>query len=118
MKDSSWLQKNKIQLIVGWSDLENKSSISHLFLKGLIKGFDNIKFLGKQVDIPEIISLSDVSILPTYYREGTPRFLLESMAMKKPIITTKMPGCDHLIYNNENGILIKPRSIDAREKYK
>jgi glycosyltransferase involved in cell wall biosynthesis len=38
------------------------------------------------------------------------------MAMKKPIITTKMPGCDHLIHNNENGILIKPRSVDAIEK--
>ena len=38
------------------------------------------------------------------------------MAMKKPIITTKMPGCDHLIDDNKNGILIKPKSIDAIEK--
>ena len=38
------------------------------------------------------------------------------MAMKKPIITTKIPGCDHLIHNNENGILIEPRSVNAIEK--
>lgn len=110
-------KKNKIQLlIVGWFDENNKSSLNQNSLNDLIKGCDNIKFIGKQRDIPEIISVIDVSILPTYYREGTPRFLLESMAMKKPIITTKMPGCDHLIHNNENGILIEPRSVDAIEK--
>lgn len=110
-------KKNNIQLlIVGWFDDNNESSLNQNSLSNLIRGYDNIKFLGKQIDIPEIISLTDVSILPTYYREGTPRFLLESMAMRKPIITTKMPGCDHLIHNNENGILIEPRSFDAIEK--
>jgi glycosyltransferase involved in cell wall biosynthesis len=110
-------KKNTIQLlIVGWFDKNNKSSLNEKSLNNLICGCDNIKFIGKQSNIPEIIALSDVSILPTYYREGTPRFLLESMAMKKPIITTKMPGCDHLIKNNENGISIKPRSVDAIEK--
>ena len=110
-------KNNKIQLlIVGWFDENNNSSLNKNSLKNLIQGYENIKFLGKQSDIPEIISLADVSILPTYYREGTPRFLLESMAMKKPIITTKMPGCDHLINNNENGILIEPRSVKAIEK--
>tara|TARA_B110000259_G_C13873619_1_gene345853 strand:- start:264 stop:773 length:510 start_codon:yes stop_codon:yes gene_type:complete len=107
-------KKNKIQLlIVGWFDEDNESSLNQNYFNSLIEGYDNIKFLGRQSDIPEIISLVDVSILPTYYREGTPRFLLESMVMKKPIITTKMPGCDHLIMNNKNGVLIKPRSIGA-----
>jgi len=110
-------KKNKIQLIiVGWFDEQNNSSLNQNSLSDLIQGYDNIKFIGKQSDIPEIISLIDVSILPTYYREGTPRFLLESMVMKKPIITTKMPGCDHLIRNNENGILIEPKSVQAIEK--
>ena len=27
-----------------------------------------------------------------------------------------MPGCDHLVLNNENGILIEPRSVDAIDK--
>ena len=110
-------KKNKIQLIiVGWFDDFNNSSLNQNALQNLIQGFDNIKFLGKQHDIPEIISLSDVSILPTYYREGTPRFLLESMAMKKAIITTRMPGCDHLIYKNKNGLLIQPKSVQSIEK--
>lgn len=107
-------KKNKLQLlIVGWFDDNNESSLNQNSLNEMIRGFENIKFLGKQDNIPEIISLADVSILPTYYREGTPRFLLESMAMKKPIITTKMPGCDHLIQNNKNGLIIEPKSVDA-----
>ena len=109
-------KKNKIQLlIVGWFDVFNNSSLNQISLQKLIQGFDNIKFLGKQHDIPEIISLSDISILPTFYREGTPRFLLESMAMKKPIITTRMPGCDHLILKNKNGLLIQPKSVQSIE---
>ena len=109
--------KYSIQLlVVGWFDVNNESSLNQESLNNLISGYDNITFLGKQSDIQEIIALSDVSILPTYYREGTPRFLLESMAMRKPIITTKMPGCDHLVRNNENGILIDPKSVDAIEK--
>jgi len=27
-----------------------------------------------------------------------------------------MPGCDHLIIDNKNGVLIKPRSINAIEE--
>ena len=109
-------QKNKIQLlIVGWFDEFNKSSLNQMTLQNSTKGFDNIKFLGSQHDIPEIISLSDISILPTFYREGTPRFLLESMAMKKPIITTRMPGCDHLICENKNGLLVHPKSVQSIE---
>jgi len=98
-------------LLVGWSDEENPSSVQPAKLQELVGNFENIKFLGKRSDVDLLIGLSDVSILPTYYREGTPRFLLESMAMTKAIITTNMPGCNHLIPNNKNGELIEPKSI-------
>lgn len=98
-------------LLVGWSDAENPSSVKPEELKELIKEVNNIKFLGKRSDVDLLLALSDVSILPTYYREGTPRFLLESMAMGKAIITTDMPGCNHLIPTGENGELIQPKSV-------
>jgi glycosyltransferase involved in cell wall biosynthesis len=98
-------------LLVGWSDVENPSSVKPEELQELIKDNSNIKFLGKRSDVDLLLSLSDVSILPTYYREGTPRFLLESMAMGKAIITTDMPGCNHLIPIGENGELIQPKSV-------
>lgn len=100
-------------LLVGWSDEENPSSVTPKEMQELTKDYNNIKFLGKRSDVDLLLALSDVSILPTYYREGTPRFLLESMAMGKAIITTDMPGCNHLIPTGENGELIKPKSVSA-----
>lgn len=98
-------------LIVGWSDDENPSSVSKVELETYINGNPNIIYLGKRSDVELLLKISDVSILPTYYREGTPRFLLESMIMKKALITTDMPGCNHLIADNKNGLLIQPRSV-------
>lgn len=102
-------------LIVGWSDLENPSAIKTNELKELIKDITSISFLGKRSDIEFLLGISHVSILPSYYREGTPRFLLESMLMNNAIITTDMPGCNHLILNDENGILIKPKDVKEIE---
>ena len=103
-------------LLVGWSDVENPSSVLPSELDNLIEGYDSIQFLGKRSDIDLLLCVSQISILPTYYREGTPRFLLESMAMHNAIITTKMPGCDHLVPDNKNGLLIEPKSIGAIKK--
>lgn len=97
-------------LIVGWSDTENPSAVSANELKLLIKNSPRINFLGKRSDVQNLLAISHVSILPTYYREGTPRFLLESMVMKNAIITTDMPGCNHLVSKGENGLLIEPKS--------
>ena len=105
-----------ILLLVGWSDVENTSSVLPSEIENLIKGYDSIRFLGKRSDIDLLLCVSQISILPTYYREGTPRFLLESMVMHNAIITTKMPGCDHLVFGNNNGLLIEPKSIGAIKK--
>lgn len=95
----------KIELtIAGWSDDLNPESYSEKDLRNF-KQKQFTKFLGRRDDIAELINESDVCILPTLYREGTPRFLLEAMACAKPIITTNMPGCDHLV--NNNGYLIE-----------
>ena len=109
--------KKKVNLIiVGWSDTENPSAIKPIYLSELTEKYDFIKFLGKRSDINDLLTISHVAILPTFYREGTPRFLLESMAMGMPIITTDMPGCSHLIPNSKNGILIKPKNVNAIER--
>ncbi|PQB04249.1 glycosyltransferase family 4 protein [Aureitalea marina] len=103
---------SKLQL-VGWSDPQNPSAISEQWLKDYTRAYPGIKVLGKRSDIPELIKQADVCVLPTRYREGTPRFMLESMAMAKPIITTNMPGCDHLIPKGKNGILVEPNDQPA-----
>jgi glycosyltransferase involved in cell wall biosynthesis len=51
--------------------------------------------------------------LPTYYREGLPRVLMEAGACARAVVTTDMPGCRHVVRHGENGLLVPPRDADA-----
>lgn len=102
----------KINLLAaGWIDTQNPDSFTEKDIEKFSQ-VEGVHFLGKRSDIPELLAFSDIAVLPTFYREGTPRFMLEAMAMKKPIITTDMPGCNHLIPADKNGKLIQPRSVE------
>jgi N,N'-diacetylbacillosaminyl-diphospho-undecaprenol alpha-1,3-N-acetylgalactosaminyltransferase len=57
-------------------------------------------------DLKEILSLADVVALPSYYREGVPRVLLEAMALGKPIVTTDNVGCREVVDQGRNGYLV------------
>ena len=96
-------------LIVGSPDFDNPRSITQEFIN-TFKVNSCIKFLGERNDIPELLSLSDCFIFPSYYREGVPRSILEALAMSLPIITTNMPGCNITVIDSYNGFLIEPRS--------
>lgn len=61
-------------------------------------------------DINVFEALSDIMVLPSYYREGCPRTLLEGLSMAKPIITTDHPGCRETIDEAKNGYLIPIRN--------
>lgn len=68
-----------------------------------------IVYHGRQKNVPEFLSKSDIFVLPTYYREGIPRSILEALSVGMPIITTNTPGCRETVKNLENGFLIKPQ---------
>ena len=52
-------------------------------------------------------------VLPTYYREGIPRILLEAASMRKPIVTTNIPGCKEIVEDGVNGFLVPPKNSKA-----
>lgn len=66
---------------------------------------NNVHFLGFKSNIKDYMIASDVVILPSYYREGVPRSLLESLALDKIIITTNRPGCKETVLDDWNGKL-------------
>ncbi|MDA8226632.1 MAG: glycosyltransferase family 4 protein [Desulfitobacterium hafniense] len=71
---------------------------------------------GYRKDIPELLSVSDVFVLPSY-REGLPRSIIEAMAMGKPVIATNIRGCREEVFHGENGFLIeKEKSSELYEK--
>jgi glycosyltransferase involved in cell wall biosynthesis len=78
------------------------------------RGIPNtIRYLGQRNDVPALLALSDIFVLPSYYREGLPRVLLEAGAMGLPLITTEMPGCCETVQPGWNGLLVPPRDSSA-----
>jgi glycosyltransferase involved in cell wall biosynthesis len=65
---------------------------------------------GEVADVRPHIAACHVYVLPSY-REGTPRSVLEAMAMGRAVITTDAPGCRETVVEGENGFLVPPRAI-------
>ena len=63
--------------------------------------------------MPEILNGSDCVVLPSYYREGVPRSLLEAAATGKPIITTNSVGCKEVVDEGYNGFKCNPKDIQC-----
>ena len=72
-----------------------------------------IVYHGKQNNVAEFLYYSDVFVLPTFYREGVPRSILEALSVGLPVITTNSPGCKETVIQGENGILIEPQDLDS-----
>ncbi len=75
-----------------------------------------IEYLGKTTDVRPVIESSSIYVLPSYYREGVPRSILEAMAMGRPIITTDAPGCRETVEEGVNGFLVPVRNSEALAK--
>jgi glycosyltransferase involved in cell wall biosynthesis len=71
-----------------------------------------ITYHGFKKNVENYLTNSDVFVLPTYYREGIPRSILEALSIGMPIITTNTPGCKETVLRNENGILIEPKQLN------
>ncbi|HEY7867084.1 MAG TPA: glycosyltransferase, partial [Psychromonas sp.] len=65
-----------------------------------------VRFLGRREDVKALLAVADVFVLPTYYREGVPRVLLEASAMGLALIATDMPGCKDVVIDDYNGKLV------------
>ena len=96
--------------LVGWID-DNPDSIEQ---QELDKWVDDglLNFWGKLSDVQPAIAASSIYVLPSY-REGTPRTVLEAMAMGRPIITTDAPGCRETVIDGYNGYLVPVQDKDA-----
>lgn len=95
--------------LVGWID-NNPDAISQRELDKWIAD-ETVRFYGKLDDVRPAIAESSVYVLPSY-REGTPRTVLEAMAMGRAVITTDAPGCRETVIDGENGFLVPIKSVD------
>jgi glycosyltransferase involved in cell wall biosynthesis len=98
--------------LLGERDVRNPNAVSKADLErwqqaGIVKWFGAVE------DVRQFLAAADVVVLPSYYREGIPRSLLEAAAMGKPIITTDAVGCREAVDHGKTGLLVPPRDVAA-----
>jgi glycosyltransferase involved in cell wall biosynthesis len=96
--------------LVGWLD-ENPNAIDQCELDTWVNA-GTLNFLGRLSDVRPAIEACSVYVLPSY-REGTPRTVLEAMAMGRAVITTDAPGCRETVVDGDNGFLVPVKTVDA-----
>ena len=94
--------------LVGWLD-ENPDAITQAELDTWLET-GVLNYLGQLKDVRPAIAQCSCYVLPSY-REGTPRTVLEAMAMGRPIITTDAPGCRETVVDGENGFLVPVKLV-------
>lgn len=91
--------------------LGKEASITKEDLKDYIDNKDII-FYGSTNDVRSYLSDCDLLALPSTYREGLPRSILEAMAMARPVIAYKNVGVNECVFYDETGMLIEPKNIN------
>lgn len=70
-----------------------------------------IEYLGETLDVRPFLAKADCVVLPSYYREGLSRLLMEAASMETPIITTNQLGCQEVVDNGRTGLLCELRNV-------
>ncbi|NPV51878.1 MAG: glycosyltransferase family 4 protein [Candidatus Methanofastidiosum sp.] len=96
--------------IVGYFDT-NPSAIKEEEIQDYIRN-GIIEYLGSTDDVRPFLERCSVFVLPSYH-EGTPKSVLEAMAMGRAIITTDAPGCRETVINGVNGFLVPVKNAGA-----
>ncbi|MFX1282941.1 MAG: glycosyltransferase family 4 protein [Promethearchaeota archaeon] len=99
----------KIHLLIvgdGPDELLLKNKVIEMELENFVT------FIPFTREVVNIYERSDLLILPSLYKEGLPNVILESLAMKTPVIASNIGGISEVVYNGENGYLIEPGDVD------
>ncbi len=105
-------QLNAKLLLVG--DGPEYSSIYQLVRKlGLT---DDVLFLGKQKNVNDLFSISDLKLLMSE-KESFGLVLLEAMSCEVPCIGTNVGGIPEVIKHNETGFIVELGDTDRAAAY-
>lgn len=99
-------------LFVLWGDIEEDNPETLTAQQMRDAEHDGFRWMGWCDTVREAQFAADIATLPSY-REGTPRAMLEAMAMAKPIVTTLAPGCEALVDEGRNGFLVPVQDANA-----
>lgn len=92
-------------VLVGGFDPGNPAAIPESQLRSWNKE-GIVEWWGQRSDMANVLAQAHIACLPSYYREGIPKSLLEAAACGLPIVTTDAPGCREVVEDGVNGLLV------------
>lgn len=102
-------------VLVGEPDYGNPSSITKREFE-MLKSNKALECTGYKSDVANLLKKADVFCLPSYYREGLPRVLVEACSCGLVLLTTDTIGCRESI-RDKNGFLFQPRDVNSLVNY-
>ena len=100
----------KIKLLLVGALEENLDPLSSLIIEKMRKNSQIIE-VGFQNDVRPYFGIANCLVFPSY-REGFPNVVLQAGAMELPSIVTNISGCNEIITNNKNGIIVEPKDVN------
>lgn len=97
-------------MLVGWFEREQGSITEEH--ENFFRNNDSVSYVGYKKDVRPYLAGADALVFPSY-REGFPRVVLEAGAMGLPSIVTDINGCNEIIAEGENGVIIPPRDKNS-----
>ena len=83
--------------------------------KLLISSQDKIILAGYQNDVRPFFAISNSLVFPSY-REGFPNVVMQSGSMGLASIVTDINGCNEIIQNNYNGIVVPTKDVQSLKR--
>jgi glycosyltransferase involved in cell wall biosynthesis len=80
-----------------------------------IQNNSHIISTGFQSDVRPYLAISDIFVFPSY-REGFPNVVMQAGAMELPCIVTDINGCNEIIEDDVNGLIIPPKDEKALQE--
>ena len=71
-----------------------------------------VQWLGHRDDVSELLKSAHVVCLPSYYREGLPKALLEGAAAGRALIASRVAGCLEVVTDGVTGLVVEPRDVE------
>ena len=99
-------------ILLGPADNDNPMGVPLSELEALDRAA-GAYYAGAAKDVRPYLEKCSCMVLPTYYKEGVPKILIEALAMGRPVITTDTPGCRETVIPGANGFFVEPRSADS-----
>ncbi len=115
------------ELIETFPAIQKKHANAHLLLVGnfereldpllpqteeVINSHPNIHAVGYKKNVKNYFAISDALVFPSY-REGFPNVVMQAGAMGLPSIVTDINGCNEIIEESTNGIIIPPKDASS-----